>query len=50
MNAPDNKDSQDALRARRLKIRNLAVFGALALFVLLVYGTTMVKIKMTGVP
>jgi hypothetical protein len=35
-------------RAKRQKARNWAIFLALAAFVLLVYGITIVKIKTAG--
>ena len=53
MNEPakiDAETAQTTERARRQRLRNYAVFGALLLFVVLVYATTIVKIKMVGAP
>lgn len=45
MNQPSPNDND-----RRLRSRNWGVFLALLAFVALIYGVTIVKIKMNGVP
>ena len=48
MNRPhsEEKNSVGAERKRRQRGRNLAVFGALLVFVVLVYAVTIIKIKL----